>query len=908
MAGLLAAAALPVAADDLTTAERYWRQGDLADAMLTLKSILQSTPDDGDARLLLAHAYLDLRQGAAAEQELNRASRAGAPAASVAPLLVRALLQQRDFARALDAASAEPPADPDAAGTWLALRAEAERGLARLEAAQVTIEAARKAAPHNPAVLIEYARQAVALNAPERARETLDAAVQAQPEVADLAMAAGELALTQGRFADADGLLTAALLGTRERWWAHYLRALARTRMGRLDIARLDIDAGRRLYPEFLGFTFAGAQWSLQQGDFAGALVQAETFLKANPRDPGANLLAATAALGAGQPERARAYVTTHLEVVPGSRPGSLLFARIAAAQGDFADAEETLAPLLAADNRAADALSALGSIKLAGGDVAGAVGALRSAAVAAPTDLDIRVRLAQALTRAGNLTAAARELDAVLAEQPMHVAALLERVRVAADGDDPTAAVQAADTFLARHPANPYALTAAAAAKARVGDVDGARAALEQALQADPAFVEAGLNLARLELASGNPDVARETYRRLAEMAPGDERVVVGQAQLDVASGDKEAAVRRLEAALAKAPGSLDLRRNLAGGYQSLGRMEEAAAVLQGLPRALAGDAELLQQRAVAELQAGNLAAAILSFESLVQQAPEQALPRYQLALLLAADGKAATAAESLLRGFELDPELPAATQAIAAVVDATHDTDARARLLDSLERARGERAVVRLFRARHLRETGDTAGAAELLGEIEAAGATDALFIDVLVREQVALGERRAATRTAKAWLAGHPDDVRMRRRLAQLHAEQGQGDAAVAEYKAVLERAPADAVALNNLASLLLTSAPQEALGYAERASLAAPSSPAIADTLGAAQLAAGQAEAAVITLRGAYEAMPNNADVTLNYARALAATGAREEARRLLLPIAEKSFAGAEEVQGLLESLR
>jgi rubrerythrin len=96
--------------------------------------------------------------------------------------------------------------------------------------------------------------------------------------------------------------------------------------------------------------------------------------------------------------------------------------------------------------------------------------------------------------------------------------------------------------------------------------------------------------------------------------------------------------------------------------------------------------------------------------------------------------------------------------------------------------------------------------------------------------------------------------------------------------------------------------------QAVGYAERASRAAPSLPAIADTLGAAQLAAGQAEAAVVTLRGAHEAMPTNADVTLNYARALAATGAREEARRLLLPIAEQPYAGAEAVQELLESLQ
>jgi putative PEP-CTERM system TPR-repeat lipoprotein len=905
---LLISSTQSVAAQDLALAERYWREGALVEASLTLKAILQKQADDADARLLLARLYLDLRDGQAAEQALNRADAAAVSSAELASLTIRALLQQGAFARALDAASGGARTDDSQArAEVLALRAEAHRGLGDMEQAQITVDQALQAAPGSIPALIERARQEAALNTPDRARETLSAALALAPNDPEALMAAAELAMAQRRFADADRWLTNALSTVRQRWWANYLRALTRIELGELDAAQADIVAGRSQHPRFLGFDYAAAQLAARRGHYAAALAGIERFLKANPRDPGATLLAAQTALLADQPERALTYVTTHLAVAPGSRNANLLLAQAYAALGRFDAAEDILEPMLSAESPPADALRALGSVRLLQGNAQGAVEALRSAAQARPDDADLRVELAKALMRAGDANAAARELDAALLLRPDHVSALLERVRLAVADDDPEVGLRAAVAFLAQHPENPYALTAAAAARARAGDPVGARAALEQALAIDPGFADAGLSLARLELSEGNAAAARSIYEALLAEAPEDESAILALTQLEVANGDNEVAMRRLEAALSRNPGSLDLRLNLARGYQSAGRGEEAAALLRALPPSVAADVALLRERAAAELTAGDLDAAALTYESLLRASPDDPLPRYQLATVLAAAGRPATAGDVLARGFELDPEHGAAVHAVAAVFDATRDIAARSQLLERLELNGGNSALVRLFRARSLREQGDLDAAAEQLRDIEVAASSDARFVDLLVREQRAAGESIAAIRTAKAWLARHPDDVDTQRRLAQLLAESGSAAAAIVAYKAVLDRAPEDMLALNNLALLLLERAPREALTYAVRARQAAPDVPAVADTLGTAQLAAGETAAAVQTLRGAHEALPASGEVALHYAQALAAAGEYETARQILLPLAAKSFAGADAAQELLRSL-
>jgi predicted Zn-dependent protease len=144
-------------------------------------------------------------------------------------------------------------------------------------------------------------------------------------------------------------------------------------------------------------------------------------------------------------------------------------------------------------------------------------------------------------------------------------------------------------------------------------------------------------------------------------------------------------------------------------------------------------------------------------------------------------------------------------------------------------------------------------------------------------------------------------------VQRQLAQLYLRQGDRPRAVETYERVVEAAPADAVALNNLAGLLLEQSPDEALGYARRASAAAPGSPAIADTLGMARLRSGDVQGALGALGRAHAGLRGNPTVTLHYAQALLAAEQQEEARRLLLELADQSFDGSEEVRRLLDGL-
>lgn len=103
-------------------------------------------------------------------------------------------------------------------------------------------------------------------------------------------------------------------------------------------------------------------------------------------------------------------------------------------------------------------------------------------------------------------------------------------------------------------------------------------------------------------------------------------------------------------------------------------------------------------------------------------------------------------------------------------------------------------------------------------------------------------------AHARTA-AGLPGATSEDRIR--LASLLERTGGGAEAVALYREVLAADPQNWLALNNLAHLLTESAPDEAVSLAERAVALAPEVPTLRDTLGWAQLKAGQLDGAART---------------------------------------------------------
>ena len=144
-----------------------------------------------------------------------------------------------------------------------------------------------------------------------------------------------------------------------------------------------------------------------------------------------------------------------------------------------------------------------------------------------------------------------------------------------------------------------------------------------------------------------------------------------------------------------------------------------------------------------------------------------------------------------------------------------------------------------------------------------------------------------------------------------LASVYESAGQFDAAIQQYRTVLETEPGSVIALNNLAYGLAVrrKAPAEALPFAKRALTLAPSAPEIQDTVAWVYHLLGDNRTAEPLIVTALKGAPGNAETHVHAAIILAANGKLIPASQVLnrAQALNPSLAQREDVRELRERL-
>lgn len=387
----------------------------------------------------------------------------------------------------------------------------------------------------------------------------------------------------------------------------------------------------------------------------------------------------------------------------------------------------------LAARDRAPGAFewAYLHGVALAGaGDVDAAAEALDQARALRPSDVPVRLRLADLRLEQGDVDAAARLYDAVLDERPASAAAHYGRARTLAGRDTARAqahyerAAHLAPGFAAPH----FAL---AAIYRRQGALAQAEAAIERYRRARGGQAPMDDPLAdRIAAARGGP---------FEDLARGRQLLVEGQ---------PGAAVDLLTRAAAARPDLVQAHVNLVAAHAALGDAARAEAAYQA---AVALSPELPEAHynlGVLRLAQGRSAEAAAAFTRALDGNPSYAAAHNNLGYLLAAEGRAADAESHLREALAADPEHRDAHFNLA-------------RLL--LARRQGEQAVTHFLRASAVEDDKTPlylyylADAQARLGRYAEA-------------EQAALGARqRAAARGQTALVARIDEDLeRLRARM--------------------------------------------------------------------------------------------------------------------------------------------
>jgi len=582
----------------------------------------------------------------------------------------------------------------------------------------------------------------------------------------------------------------------------------------------------------------------------------------------------------------ARLQLKTLLQDKPDSAEGRLLLGQVLHDAGDMAGAEielrrameggqsdSAVLPLLAeallGQNKGRLLVEQYGKVQLPDARAAAA----------------LKTTLAKAEAADNDLAAAEATLAQALQAVPDHAPALLMRVRLAAAGGDLPAALRQLDALLAAAPdlAEGWALKGDLLLRSQPADAGAAATAWQKAVQLKPDLV--GAHVALLNWQLRKPDIAAATqqWTALQKAAPKHPQTLFYEAVLAEQRGDLPRARELCQLLLRNAPNNPQLlllagqtelklgglalaeahfskaaslvpkaaapRRLLAQVQLRTGQTDKALATLRPLVEANPPDADALIQTAQAQLIAGDAKAADATFARLAKLKPGDNRARTALALSQLSQGKDASAIGEL--------------QAIAAADPGTV-------------------ADMALISARMQR--GDFAGALKAVDALAPKLPGQPLPDQLRGRIALAHQDNAAARKAFDQAVAKDADFMPALAGLAMLDLADKQPAAAKARFEAVLARHPNHSAAMMALAELAARSgAPaEESVQWLERAVKSDPANPGPRTLLIDQHMATRALKPALTAAQAAVTALPDNAELLDRLGRLQLMTGDPQQA--------------------------
>ncbi len=907
---LLAACGGKSEADLIASARSHLDKRETQAAIIQLKNALEKNASSGEARALLGRALLDDRDPAAAEIELRKALEAGARKDSVLPSLALALLQLGHGDRLLAQFETETLQDPLAHAelkTAIAA-AHAQRG-DRDRAREALANALAVRPDHAPATLVQ-ARLAAMDDDVDGALRLVDGLLARDPANEWAGQAKGDL-LWFGKN-DLDGALE-----THRRVLAAHPKAIGshssvisilfgsgQTAQAREQFTRMK--AAVPTHPETL---FFDAQFAFLDKDLRRTRELTDLVLVAATSHFKALELAAAAEYQLGNHVQAQAFADRALKVVPGLVLARQIQARSLLRVGQPARALQTLQPLLASAGVDGATLALAGEVAMQTGDVQQAEAFFQRATRAAPGDT--RIRTSAALSRLGSGAAGAaalRELEQIaLTDSDTRADLTLISARIA--NKDAEGALKAIAALQAKTPAHPLPDQLRGQVLVARRDADGARKAFEAALAKDARYLPAVNALAAIDMASGKPDAARKRLNDLLKLDPRNAQAMIALSAVAAASGGSpDEVLRHLVDAVKADPTDTSAHGALIGHHLRAGDRASALTAAQQASAALPNDTGVMELLGQVQIVAGNPQQAVATFRRLTALAPDNPRLQVQLAEALLATRDNAQAARALRKALELDPGQGEARRALAIMA-----------LQD--RRPQEALAIARDWQKHSPKDGGGFA----LEGDVEVsrrnwAPAIDAYQAALRLTEATeaamklhaayrAAGRGAEADRVAADWERKRPQDAVFHFYLGDVATNDKAYGRAEQHYRTVLQSQPANALAMNNVAWLLLRQSKPGALAMAERADALLPNRAPVLDTLASAQAAEGRFTDAVKTQRRAIAGSPEDPHLQLRLAEYLLKAGQKSEARQQLEALARLGdrFSAHKEVAALQRSL-
>jgi tetratricopeptide (TPR) repeat protein len=292
--------------------------------------------------------------------------------------------------------------------------------------------------------------------------------------------------------------------------------------------------------------------------------------------------------------------------------------------------------------------------------------------------------------------------------------------------------------------------------------DLASAIAEYQRSIEHHPEELELYLELGQLLASEGRLQEARVQWEKTLEGRLTDGSLAMRIAELHSLYGMHEEAARLIERALELEPSDMRIYGELAGELEKCARSAEIPALLDRAADAAGEYPARLEDLAAIARGTGAIDRARAALGRALQSRPDEPRLVYALVELEIAAGEKNSALERLLGLLDRSSDTTVRRDAIARILRLHPDT----------------RSKLELEALLHTR------------GEIDPSSAA----VRLLAAELAALGgSKQAACELLTAWITEHEGDVLALERLADLQAERGQTEEAIATFEKLSDRDP-------------------------------------------------------------------------------------------------------------------
>jgi putative PEP-CTERM system TPR-repeat lipoprotein len=910
-AGLLLAGCAGESEEQLIASARgFLAKNDHKAAVIQLKNALQKNNDAVEARLLLGQAMLKLGDPVSAAVELGKARDLGAPADQVAPDLARALLLTGQDHRVIEQ-FAETQLNAAPARAELATHlATAYMVQNKLDRSAQAVQAALDAVPTHAPALVLRARMTAANGDLPAAHTIVDEVLQREPGQLDAGLFKAELLRAKLDLEGAQKVLEATLASNPESIGTHSALAAVQLVLGRMDPARKTIDGLRRIAPGHPDTLFFDAQLAYDANDYARTRQLADQVLKMVPNSIRTLELAAAAEYRRGDYTQAELFLNQALRLSPGQLLARHMLTQTHLRTGQPERALETLKPLLEAPTVSASTLALAGEAYLLAGDTRRSEEAFAAASRMVPDDVRLRTSLAVSQLARSNGGEQAMQALEKLATEDENPRADLALISGHLAKQDFAAALKALEGLQKKQPDRALPDYVRGRILVQQKDEAGARASFEAALKKEVRFLPAATSLAAMDLAAGRGDAARQRLQAQVQADPASAATHLALAEVVSRLGGTAAEVTQLLGNAVRANGN-EPRAHVAlvSHLLTTGDTRAALTAAQAGAAALPTDATVMDALGRAQQANGDTQQALSTWRTLATQQPRQPQPHLRMAELLAGERKWDEAERSLRRALDLQPDLLAAERGLVTLALQRGQPETGLPVARSLQQRYPKEAIGWLLEGDvEATRKNQAAALAAYRAGLQRGNSTEAA---IRLHRQLQLGGQTAeADSFARDWQKAQPRDATFRYYLGDSALARKDWPAAEAHYRAVLEAAPDNALAMNNIAWLLATQKKEGAVAMARRAIELAPGRAPLLDTLALALATEGQLPQALEAQRQALAQAPADPALKLTLAKLYIQTGDKPAARKLLdeLESLGTRYAGQAEVRELRQQAR